>query len=89
MTATFKNTTALTRLIQFIFVAMLVFTGLTTTGCGLVDSNDTDEIGRVITLEPEFAVENIAKDTAKEDDDLGPIGDGFPFEVDDADPFFK
>ncbi len=84
MTATFKNTTALTRLIQFIFVAMLVFTGLTTTGCGLVDSNAPDEIERVITLEPETDVSLAV--VAREENDLDPIGDGNPFEFDDNDP---
>ena len=52
MTRTY--TTTLTRLTRFVFVAMLVFTALTTTGCGLVDSNDSEEITieRVLVEEP-------------------------------------
>ncbi len=64
MTRTYNNT--LTRLMQFVFVAMLVFTGLTTTGCGLVDSNESDEI----TIERVF-VEESTESRASNDSQTG------------------
>ncbi|MCH8962704.1 MAG: hypothetical protein IH820_15650 [Bacteroidetes bacterium] len=84
MNPTQGNITTITRLFQLLVVALLLVTSLATTGCGFVDGNEPDEIGRVITLEggthESFAV------AAREEDDLGPIGDGFPFWADDNDP---
>ena len=70
MTRTYNNT--LTRLMQFVFVAMLVFTGLTTTGCGLVDSNESDEI----TIERVLAEESTESNGSQTGEDDGLIDDG-------------
>ncbi len=67
MTRTYNNT--LTRLMQFVFVAMLVFTGLTTTGCGLVDSNESDEITIERVLVEESTESRASNDSQTDEDD--------------------
>ena len=82
MTATYSDTTAHTRLIQLLFIALLLATSLATTGCGLVDSNERDEITieRVLVQEPVESIAGQMSDAsqAAEDDDLGDPGTDNP-----------
>ncbi len=56
-----RSNTAITRLIQFAFALMLVFTSLAASGCGVVDSNEPLETERVlIMVEPAAALESVA-----------------------------
>ncbi len=56
-----RSNTAITRLIQFAFALMLVFTSLAASGCGVVDSNEPLETERVLIMEePALALENVA-----------------------------
>ena len=79
MTLTYNNT-ALTRLIPFLFVVMLLFISLTTTGCGFVDNNDSEEITieRVLRYEPEsdehIAGEASTADQAADDEEGAGVG---------------
>lgn len=72
-TSSFFSSTIRTRLIQFTFALLLMFTGLASTGCSVVDNNEPD---RVISVEPELTVEDVPEDTSDGtqddgEDDLG------------------
>ena len=51
LTHSISHSTALTRLIQCFFAVILLFAGLTTTGCGLIDSNGPEDVEVVASQE--------------------------------------
>ena len=71
--------TALTRLISCCFAVLLLFAGLTTTGCGLLDSNDTETIEFVAPLDAPADGEGNLQETGNEDS-AAPVDDeeGYP-----------
>ncbi len=76
-THTHRSNTAITRLIQFVFALMLVFTSLAASGCGVVDSNEPLETERVLIMEePAVVLESVATESdASAKDDLGDSSD--------------